>query len=306
MHVRRGFFRLLCVLARQLVAIFLFSFSPLLYMADQTSRFPGILDQGVYDQYNAKWVEVINRRDPLELQAIFTQEDLPLTGLGFSTEQIAKLVGTIGAVYIKARFLVQPTTPGTNSQFSIALFATDSLNTRVSSYYVPEKLYTDTASFLAPKRPGQPTVHKNQLHQVLAERWRKNWADVVSTQPTDGEPNTPPEDGLYPIKPEYFDTHYGPIRGYTYEINEFVALFLLLETLEGNWLRVYFLLHDYYQPDPLTSGDQLAHTFALALQVQRSGSSVGSAPHTTDNPGGSFDDIDDPILDNGMPCPPTC
>lgn len=277
-------------------------------MADQDSQFPGILDQNTYDRYNAKWVEVINRRDPQELQEIFTQEiwpeqkKLPLTGLGFSIEQIARLVGTVGAVHIKARFLVQPTTPGTNSQFSIALFATDSLGTRLSSYYVPEKLYTDTASFLAPKRPGQPTVHKNQLHHVLAERWRKNWADLVTTPPTAGEPGMPPEAALPPIKPEYFETHYGPTRGYTYELNEFAALFLLLETLDGNWLKIYFVLHDYYQPDPLTSGDQLAQTFALALQVQRLGSSAGSETDTN----GSFDDIDDPILDNGMPCPPTC
>ncbi|MGI4760121.1 MAG: hypothetical protein ACRYF0_05410 [Janthinobacterium lividum] len=278
-------------------------------MADQAPQYPGILDQELYDRYNAKWVEVINRRDPQELQDIFEENSLQLTGLGFSIEQIAKLVGTIGAVHIKARFLVQPTKSASGeetTQFSIALFATDSLNSRISSYYVPEKLYTDTASFQAPKRPGQLTVHKNQLHHVLAERWRKNWTDLAALPPTDGEPATPPADDLLHIKPEYFDTHYGPMRGYTYEINEFVALFLLLETLDDNWLKVYFVLHDYYQPDPLTSGDQLAQTFALALQVQRSGSSTSAAFNTVDNPSSSFDDIDDPILDNGMPCPPTC
>lgn len=275
-------------------------------MADQDSQYSGILDQSLFDQYNTRWIETINRRDPEELKAIFKEDDVQLTGLGFSTDQIAMLVGTIGASHIKARFIVQPNTPGTSAQFSIALFATDSLNARVSSYYVPEKLYTDTLSFTPPKRPGQLTVHKNQLHHVLAERWRKNWTDLTVPQPTGSEPEVQPTTDLLTVKPEYFDTHYGPMRGYTYEVNEFAALFLLLETLKGNWLKMYFVLHDYYQPDPLTSGDQLAETFALALQVHRTGGSTTPSGDTDSEGDDNVEDIDDPILDMGAPCPPQC
>ena len=276
-------------------------------MADQAPQFPGILDQDLFNQYSARWIEVINRRDPEELKDIFKEDDVQLTGLGFSTTQIARLVGTIGAAHIKARFIVQPNTPGTSAQFSIALFATDSLNARVSSYYVPEKLYTDTLAFTPPKSPGQLTVHKNQLHHVLAERWRKNWTDLVVPQSEGDEPGNQPGTDLLTIKPEYFDTHYGPMRGYTYEINEFVALFLLLDSLKSIWLKIYFVLHDFYQPDPLTSGDQLAETFALALQVKRPIiPPINEDDDVEDDNAENDDPMDDPILDMGVPCPPSC
>ena len=274
-------------------------------MADQASQYSGILDQDLFNQYSARWIEVINRRDPEELREIFKEDDVQLTGLGFSITQITRLVGTIGAAHIKARFIVQPNTPGTSAQFSIALFATDSLNARVSSYYVPEKLYTDKLAFTPPKSPGLLTVHKNQLHHVLAERWRQNWIALAVPQPEGGEPQGQPGTDLLTIKPEYFDTHYGPMRGYTYEINEFVALFLLLDKLDSIWLKIHFVLHDFYQPDPLTSGDQLAETFALALQVKRPPSPPSNEDYGAgDNP--QDDPKDDPILDMGAPCPPQC
>lgn len=248
-------------------------------MSDPSSSITGILTQRLFDQYSANWLEVISQPDVVALQNSFVQGEALITGVGFSITQIAQLVATVGAVHIKARFILQPPAPGTLPQFSLALFATDSLDARVSSYYVPAAVYTDTDSFTRPNRPSQLPIHKNQMHYVLAERWRQNWA----SQPQ--------------VKPEFFASHYGPLRGYTYGLNEFVALFLLLEALGDEMLKVSFVLHDYYQPDPSTGGDQLVNTFALALSLKRS----ATTPCGDDFQGG-----DDPIMNNGMPCPPNC
>lgn len=239
------------------------------------------LPQRLVDQYTANWLEVISIPNAEALQASFLQDGQLLTGVGFAIEHIAQLVATVGAAHIKARFILQPPAPGTYPQFSLVLFATDSLDARISSYYVPQEVYTDTDAFVCPSRPGTPTVHKNQLHHVLAERWRQNWGDVKGSA----------------VLPEYFESHYGPLRGYTYGVDEFLALFLLLEILGDTMLKVHFVLHDYYRPDPTTGGDELAKTFALALRLKRSGK-----PKDVDD----VDDIDDPVMNNGMPCPPSC
>ncbi len=248
-------------------------------MSDQNPPIAGLISQSLFDQYSAGWLEVISQPDVEALQAGFIQDGLHLTGVGFSITQVARLVATVGAVHIKARFIMQPPKPGTPPQFSLALFATDALDARISSYYVPEIVYTDMAGFTRPSSPGKLPIHKNQVHYVLAEHWRQNWA------------------GLTEVLPEYFATHYGPLRGYTFGLNEFVALFLLLTTLGEEKLKVFFVLHDYYRPDPSTSGDQLANTFALALSLKR----PENTKYTDD-----FQDGDDPITNNGAPCPPMC
>lgn len=248
-------------------------------MSDQTPPIAGLISQSLFDHYSAGWLEVISRPDAEALQAGFMQDGLHLTGVGFSITQIARLVATVGAVHIKARFIMQPPKPGTQPQFSLVLFATDALDARISSYYVPEIVYTDTAGFTRPSRPGKLPIHKNQVHYVLAERWRQSWASLTE------------------VLPEYFATHYGPLRGYTFELNEFIALFLLLETLGEERLKIFFVLHDYYQPDPNTSGDQLANTFALALSLKRTENTKCAD---------DFQAGDDPITNNGAPCPPMC
>lgn len=265
-------------------------------MADQSpsASTAGIISQQLFDQYSAAWVELINQpSEELQLLGCFLSVDSEgihlITGLGFSTEKIAQLVSTVGAVRIKARFILlpAPAQPG-GQQFSLALFATDSLDTRISSYYVPETAYTDTVPFIAPTRPGQLTAHKNQVHYVLAERWRQNWAARQNQTELSG------------ILHSLFETHYGPLRGYTYELSEFMVLFQLLKVLnDGSMLRISFVLHDYYQPDPATSGDELTNTFALVLQIQRSSSQA-------DDFYSDYKDGDDPITNNGSPCPPMC
>ncbi|RZK90588.1 MAG: hypothetical protein EOO62_34860, partial [Hymenobacter sp.] len=128
-------------------------------MPDQDNPATELISQQSFDAYSARWAEVTNQPDAATLKAVFLDHGKHITGLGFSMTQIAQLVATIGAAYIKVRFLIKPADLLGPAQFSLALFATDLLGARVSSYYKPQKVYTDTSAFVCPSQPGTPTVH---------------------------------------------------------------------------------------------------------------------------------------------------
>ncbi|TDN36287.1 hypothetical protein E4631_08550 [Hymenobacter sp. UV11] len=241
-------------------------------MANQVPSLPGILGQSLFDQYAANWLAIISRPDTAALQQSFVvADDQPLlAGVGFPLERIAQLVGTVGAVNIKARFVIMPPVAGSKPLFSVALFATDSLDARLSSYYVPDQFFTDP--LLVAQGGGPTVVHRNQIANSLGQRWARNWQ------------------GIKDVKPEFFASHYGPLRGYTFELGEFMAPFFRLDDLAAASLRLSFVLHDYYQPSP-TGDDVLTYTFALVLRLER---------------GDKLLDGDDPLMDTAKPCPPTC
>ena len=245
-------------------------------MANRNDSIAGILPQQAFDQGLSTWVGLISAPDARTLQAIFTSDSQLITGVGFSIERIAQLVSTIGAVRVKARFISQPLVPGGEPQFLVALFAVDALDARVSSYHVPEHLYLDKPDLGHAVETPARTIHKNEVSSALARRWLTNWADAPA------------------VLPAYFASPYGPLRGYTFELSEFAAVFHHLRKLDNKRLRVAFVLHDFYQPDP-AGGDRLAQTFALALQLDRQGKT-----------GEGVTGGDDPILDMAQPCPPNC
>ncbi|MEJ7661881.1 MAG: hypothetical protein WKG07_21030 [Hymenobacter sp.] len=163
--------------------------------------------------------------------------------------------------------------PGGPPQFLLALFAVDALDARVSSYYVPEHPCLDKPDLGRTAETPMRTIHKNEISGALAQRWLANWTEAAA------------------VLPAYFAGPYGPLRGYTFELGEFAVVFQHLRKLDDKRLRVSFVLHDFYQPNP-AGGDMLAHTFALALNLDRKGSAEEGLVRG-----------DDPILDMGTPCP---
>ncbi len=242
-------------------------------MDNQVLPITGILGQSLFDQYAANWLAIISKPDAAALQQSFVvADDQPLlAGVSFPMERMAQLVGTVGAVTIKARFVIMPPVAGGRPLFSVALFAADSLGARLSSYYVPDQFLTGPL-VVAQGSAGATMVHRNQIANSLGQRWARNWRDVRD------------------VEPEFFASHYGPLRGYTFELGEFMAPFFRLDDLDGVSLRLSFVLHDYYQPSP-TGDDVLAYTFALVLRLDR---------------GEKLLDDGDPLMDTAQPCPPHC
>lgn len=204
-----------------------------------------------------------------------------LAGLSFPALQIARLVSTVGAVRIKARFLInQDAEQKQLPHFTLALFATDALDTRLSSYYVADEYWTPTASRPEVQPEAQlrvaVTAHsRKEVPGVLATLWLKGWQGLKTTRE---------------ITPALFASSYGPLRGYTYEVDEFVHLLRALTQLKNESVQLVFDLHEYYRPLP-PQGDVLVRTFGLLLNVKNAKNEGGAE--------GTF-------VNMSAPCPPSC
>ena len=229
----------------------------------------GIISQQVFDQYSSKWVEIIGNSDTTLLNQCFrTEGDATLTHVTFPALQIARLVSTVGARHVKARFLVATEMRGELlfPHFTLALFATDDLNARLSSYYLADA-YWET-------RLPVP-ANNDVVPNVLVDFWLNNWQ-----QDTAGESA---------VSQAMFNSPYGFLRGYTFELDDFVSPLSRAKNLEDASLKISFGLHEFYRTG--TDGqDALNYTFGLVVQYLD----------------GMGDPLDDPSFDMSQPCPPNC
>jgi hypothetical protein len=228
----------------------------------------GIISQQVFDQYSSKWVEIIGNTDTTMLNQCFRAGEQKLAYVTFPALQIARLVSTVGAQHIKARFLVATETRGELlfPHFTLALFATDDLNARLSSYYLADAYWAS--------QPPVP-IPNAVVPNVLVDYWLNNWARETA--------------GDQGVTQAMFNSPYGFLRGYTFELDDFMTPLSQAKNLEEATLKISFGLHEYYHTG--TDGqDVLATTFGLVVQYLN----------------GMGDPLDDPSFDMARPCPPTC
>lgn len=241
----------------------------------------GIISPGEYDQYAASWLLAAGDPAGTVLAQSFVWNKVVLPSLTFTALQIARLVSTVGAASIKARFLIMHDTKA-QPHFTIALFVTDALDKRISSYYLAD-------TYWLPKQPQVPaasgdrpvpeavTMRKGGAHAltdyympaVLTDRWLAAWGKITR------------------VTPDLFATSYGPLRGYSYGVKEFVSLLRDIDSLTGKNVLLEFDLHDYYHTAP--QDDVLMHTFGLLLWTE-TGKMLGGAEG----------------VNMGTPCPPAC
>jgi hypothetical protein len=239
----------------------------LFYMSAQDSP-AGIISQQVFDQYSSKWVEIIGNTDTGLLNQCFRSGKEKLAYVTFPALQIARLLSTVGVKNIKARFLVVTETQGELliPHFTLALFATDDLNARLSSYYVADTYWATT--------PKTPTVG-GEVSNVLVNFWLGKWTADKKTGSD--------------VKQAMFNSPYGFLRGYTFETDDFLDPLAQVKNLNEAMLKISFGLHEYYHTG--TDGiDVLNYTFGLVVQY-------------LDDAGNA---ISDPSYDMAHPCPPTC
>ena len=238
----------------------------------------GIISPAEYEQYAANWL--VAARDPagavLAQSFMLNKKDV-LVSLNFTALQIARLVSTVGAATIKARFLIMYDDKA-QPHFTIALFASDAQDKRVSSYYLADKYWLPKLPHVASSlmaKPGPPRQERVRafarydMPDVLTTRWLTAWGGVTR------------------VATEFFATSYGPLRGYSYGVEEFVSLLRDVSSLDGENILLEFDLHDYYQSAP--EGEVLTHTFGLLLWTE-SGKMEGGAEG----------------VNMGNPCPPVC
>jgi hypothetical protein len=225
-----------------------------------TTAIPGLLTQEQFDQYSAKWLEVVENANPADLQsclAASTSNKL-LWFVSFPIQRIVQLVSVVGGQRIKARFLVIPQQD--ELHFTIALFVTGAQDARLSAYYV-----ADT--------PPQPQGLEAQVPHDLVKTWLNNWHQLAT------------------VTPDLFQTADGPLRGYSFELADFLEPLFRVQPFAEQQMHLNFGLHEYYSPTPVN--EALTRTFGLALRIYDSNSQDALASS-------------EPIFDVSMPCPPTC
>ena len=238
---------------------------------------PGILSQELFVQYAASWLETVESADSTALRQSFEASGRPrrLQAIHFPMPQVVRLVSTVGAARIKASFVILPTSgePGGKLKFSLVLSASNSLDARVSSYYLAEEYQLpEGAEANSPDDPAALAL--GAVPGVLIRDWQRLWTQAPQ------------------LLPAMFNGNYGYLRGYTFELSDFVAALAKVDSPTEGSLVIHFGLHEYYRPDPV-AGDVLTQTFGLILQtrdVKRNGLADGN----------------DPFYDMSAPCPPTC
>ena len=242
-----------------------------------------IITQRQYDEYAANWVAASSDPAGTVLAESFQLEKRKslLASLRFPARQIARLVSTVGAVHIKARFLIKVDDKTRMPHFTVALFATDAFNARLSSYYladdywVPKRKPTAAPQTTVAEARPQPALRaltRTDVPDVLSQLWIKAWSAIkVATPPL-------------------FATTYGPLRGYTFELAEFTTPLRLayLSTLDADSLLLEFCLHEYYRSEP--QGEVLVQTFGLLIKLESNKLQGGN----------------DPYVNMAYPCPPVC
>lgn len=269
-------------------------------MSQESPSKPYVIGQQEFEPLAQLW------KDSLAVPSILQKSFLDssgsiLQGVGFRMKHILELVSTIGATHIKVAFIMQPDESG-HLQFSVALFAVDFLTTRLSSYYVPSYVTTDE-TMLTEAVGGTEMRYKNQVSSPLLRDWLYNWATYGK-----GEAS-------------YFDSQYGPLQGYTFEISEFTAMFYRLHSqrVKDSNLELLFVLHHYWRSMPLEAPTHEAqvYTFGLVIRLKRPslvlpGTGHGEDDGTGHGPGdgtgmGGGTEVgtgDDAVLDMGKPSPP--
>lgn len=267
----------------------------------------GIISQQQFDEYAANWVAASSDPAGGELARSFQLPDSRqlLALVSFPILQIARLVSTVGVAHIKVRFLIKTDETTKQPHFTLALFATDALDARISSYYLADEYWKPASPHVAPlhndehapirRRDLSATPAKTEVPEVLARYWLRAWAAVKQATPA------------------LFATPYGPLRGYTFELNDFILPLRQVTRLSEGKLLVDFDLHEYYRAKSLSAAsaktsaltnepaqnesqrtepqdDELVKTFGLMLRLEASQEQAG----------------DGAVYDISAPCPPTC
>jgi hypothetical protein len=248
-----------------------------------TTTIPGILSQALFVQYAARWLEAVENPDPTTLQRAFETIVLDPVGqpkrrraVSFSVGQLVQLVSVVGAVRLKASFVLVPEAgPDSTARFTLVLAAYNALEARVSSYYLAETYDLPAEEAELTVRADEPaTLALGAVPAVLGREWTRNWRQAPQVLPTQ------------------FAGNYGYLRGYTFELSDLVAPLAGVQSTNAGHLVLHFGLHAYYRPDP-AAGDSLVQVFGLLLQLRE-------ADKGNDGGGG------DPGFNMGAPCPPSC
>jgi hypothetical protein len=246
---------------------------------------PLLLNQDKFSTYSNAWVQAVRHND--SLPAIFQQDGQKNRSsfVRFPLQDIVWLLSTVGARRVKAQFLVKPD-EGVDAdplrpRFTIALFATDALDGRISAYFLGNNLAPKSSKIDEQvEENSSDTEHSlqdtatvgGQLPHGLAGVWLKNWLNLDT------------------VTSDLFTTNYGPLQGYVFDMDDFLDPMFFSQGFFNNpddaqkyELRVGFGLHEFYPAFPDNAPRK--QTFGLLLRIyDKATDKVMLAADGSDNP----------------------
>ncbi|WP_210520989.1 hypothetical protein [Hymenobacter terricola] len=205
------------------------SISPLPKYLDADS----IISQVLFDEYTATWVKAVN--DPSDGTALtkcfLTKSGSRLGYVRFEVPQIIELMSAVGIQGIKARFLIKP-----DGRFTVALFAADAQGLRLTSYYLAD--YRNEEDQQPASRQAEDM--NMEAANVLAAHWQRNWANTKR----------------FPTTRQLFASSYGPLRGYNFNVSDFMAPLMSLqpEDIDKEEFHLMPGLHSHFSSGPDNDG----------------------------------------------------
>jgi hypothetical protein len=210
-----------------------------------------LLDQHQFDTCAAAWSHHVSRHE--DLTSVFQQPDgSPMRALCFSFEALLYLLSTVGARRIKAQFLLKEDEESGTKHFSVALYATDASDGRISAYYSTQYLSAPgpaTSHYNLKDADGAPASAGQQIPNALVQNWVTNWKNAPL------------------ITAAMFSSTYGPLTGYTFEIDDFLDSFFYANKFKDKDLVLIFGLHKHYPAFPDCYA--VKQTFGLVLRIRK-------------------------------------
>ena len=222
---------------------------PALPAQESPTAIPGIIGAAEANQYAADWLALIERADAAELcHSLRAVDGQQVAFVSFPVQHIVELVSAGGVQHIEAKFLLKPDSAG-QPRVTLGLFATDTKQNRVSSVYLANE-YSTAVTAPAPALTAQPKTgpaSHNEVANVLVNHWLQGWATNAAT-------------------PTMFATPYGTLRGYSFEVGDFLSPLFQLTSFGQEEVRIHFVLHRYHATNG-AGQEAPAQTLGLAVQV---------------------------------------
>lgn len=275
MHLRGGLFKTHHALrvANSLAAFYgssvfgipIFSFNLLSPLAsNMTTPAATIVNQHRFGRYAQAWVKAASSGK--HLPEAFQKDGCErLQYAAFDFQSIVWLVSTVGARRIQAQFVLVPENQEedgkhTPAYFSIVLYAVDAMGGRISAYYLGNNTFTPSTPATNPSlgkamdaerfSTDPSSLGGGPVAFDLAKIWLTNWT------------------GQQTITRHLFSSNYGPLQGYTFELDDFMdPLFYSQKFKATQVLHVGFALHEYHAAFPKHDEEALTRTFGLVLRV---------------------------------------
>ncbi|AMR27760.1 hypothetical protein A0257_12090 [Hymenobacter psoromatis] len=211
-----------------------------------------IIDQHQFDKYAAAWSRHVSHHQ--DLTSIFQQADgSQLRAVRFSFETLEYLLSTVGARRVKAQFLLKEDDKSGEKRFTLALYATDASDGRISAYYLAQYL-APVPTDQDPDKLGKTDFLGTdslsaQIPNALVHTWLNNWKAAS------------------PVTADMFSSNYGPLTGYTFDMGDFLDSFFYASPAKTKELFVLFGLHQHYPAFPDCYA--LKQTFGLVLRINQ-------------------------------------